>query len=71
MSTTPIRTMIKFTTTTYKDAKKGSYKDMIIREGTFIIITDIPWWRRCFGLMASRRIVIGDGKTPLRKLKFS
>ena len=68
---TPIRTMIKFNSTTYKDAKNGSLKDRIIRDGSFIIVTDIPWWGRCFGLLSSRRIVIGDGKTPLKKLKFS
>ena len=35
------RTVIKFSSCTYKEAKRGQFRNQIIRDRSFIVITDI------------------------------
>jgi hypothetical protein len=53
---------------------RGTYKqlalaNLIIPDGTFILVTYCPWYKSWFGLKPTR-LKVGDGKTPFRKLKF-
>lgn len=38
-------------------------------DGTIIFVTNIPWYRSWFGLRPTR-ILLGDGVTTFKKLKF-
>jgi hypothetical protein len=53
---------------------RGTYKQLttanpILPDGTFILVTQCPWYRSWFGLKPTR-LKASDGKTPFRKLKF-
>jgi hypothetical protein len=53
---------------------RGTYKqlttaNLILPDGTFILVTQCPWYRSWFGLKPTR-LKASDGKTPFRKLKF-
>lgn len=63
-----MKTFIRFTKINYTDRCK-KYRNTIIPDGTICFITDIPWYRSWFGLKPTR-MVLGDGKTTLIKLRF-
>jgi hypothetical protein len=53
-----------------RDDYKKFYKvNPIIRDGMFVLVTNIPWYKSWFGLKPTR-LTIGDGKTRFRKLRF-
>ena len=54
--------------------RRGTYKEFlsnnaIFLDGEIIIVTQCPWYKSWFGLKPTR-LVIGDGKTEFKKLKF-
>lgn len=61
-----MRTLIKFCRVTYKEGREKNY---VIPDGTIIFVTHIPWYRSWFGLRPTR-MLLGDGITPFKKLKF-
>lgn len=61
-----MRTLVKFCRATYHECREKNY---IIPDGCIIFVTHIPWYRSWFGLRPTR-ILLGDGVTPARKLKF-
>jgi hypothetical protein len=53
-----------------RDDYKKIYKaNTIIPDGAFVVVTNIPWYKSWFGLRPTR-LLIGDGKTKFRKLRF-
>jgi hypothetical protein len=53
---------------------KGTYKQFIkanpvIPDGAFVVVMNLPWYKSWFGLRPTR-LLIGDGKTKFRKLRF-
>jgi hypothetical protein len=63
-----MRTQIKFTRITWKE-RNTKYKDIIIPDGTLLFIINIPWYKSWFGLKPIK-LVLGDGITPVKKLRF-
>lgn len=63
-----MRTQIKFTRITWKE-RNTKYKDIIISDGTLLFIINIPWYKSWFGLKPIK-LVLGDGITPVKKLRF-
>ena len=54
--------------------RSSSYKEWketnpILERGEIIMITELPWYKSCFGLKPIR-IKIGDGKKSFNKLRF-
>ena len=41
----------------------------IIENGEVIAVTDLPWYKSWFGLKPIK-LVLGDGITPVKKLRF-
>jgi hypothetical protein len=52
----------------YKN-RRSKYKDIIIPDGTLLFIINIPWYKSWFGLKPIK-LVLGDGITPVKKLRF-
>jgi hypothetical protein len=53
-----------------RDEYKKFYKaNPIIRDGMFVIVTNLPWYKSWFGLRPTR-MLLGDGKTRFRNLRF-
>jgi hypothetical protein len=57
---------VKFFRGTYKQLAKAN---LIIPEGTFILVTECPWYKSWFGLKPTR-LKVSDGKTSFNKLNF-
>lgn len=51
------------------DYKKFYNANLIIPDGVFVVVTKLPWYKSWFGLRPTR-LLIGDGKTKFRKLRF-
>jgi len=51
------------------DYKKFYNANPVIPDGAFVVVTNLPWYKSWFGLKPTR-LVIGDGKTKFRKLRF-
>ena len=49
--------------------KDGCEKNYVIPDGTIIFVTNIPWYKSWFGFRPTR-ILLGDGVTTFKKLKF-
>ena len=58
---------IKFIMDSYKNCCK--YNDTILRAGTFIVVTDLPWYKSWFGLKKTR-VKITDGIRTFKQLNF-
>lgn len=61
-----INPVVKFCRATYKEYKENN---PILRDGTIIFVTKLPWYKSWFGLRPTR-MKLGDGATPFNKLKF-
>jgi hypothetical protein len=53
---------------------RGTFKqlysaNLVLPEGTFILVTECPWYKSGLGLKPTR-LKVSDGKTPFRKLNF-
>ena len=46
-----------------------STANLILPDGTFILVTGCPWYKSWFGLKPTR-LKVSDGKTEFKKLKF-
>jgi hypothetical protein len=57
---------VKFFRGTFKQLTTAN---LIIPDGTFILVTECPWHKSWFGLKPTR-LKVSDGKTAFRKLKF-
>ena len=51
------------------DYKKFYNANPVIPDGAFVVETNLPWYKSWFGLRPTR-LLIGDGKTKFRKLRF-
>lgn len=51
------------------DYKKFYKENPVIPDGAFVVVTNLPWYKSWFGLRPTR-MLIGDGKTKFRKLRF-
>ena len=51
------------------DYKKCYNANLVIPDGAFVVVKNLPWHKSWFGLKPTR-MVLGDGKTKFRKLRF-